>query len=125
MHIVVCMAKKIVQLVEFVDDLDGSPVDEADVQTVKFSYKGTDYKIDLKPANAKKLDDALNKYIAAAEKVSHSRGRAAATSRPGTGSGRSKEDLAAIREWAGKNGHEVSPRGRVPASVLEAFDAAH
>jgi len=29
-----------------------------------------------------------------------------------------------IRDWAAGNGHTVSPRGRIPAAVIEAFDAA-
>jgi hypothetical protein len=28
----------------------------------------------------------------------------------------------AIREWAAKNGWEVSERGRIPASVVEAYN---
>nr|WP_330359970.1 histone-like nucleoid-structuring protein Lsr2 [Mycobacteroides abscessus] len=37
----------------------------------------------------------------------------------------SKEQLAAIRQWARKNGYEVSDRGRIKAEVVEAFEAAH
>ena len=37
-----------------------------------------------------------------------------------------EEDLAAIldsfRAWALANGHEISAKGRIPASVREAFD---
>jgi hypothetical protein len=109
-----------------VDDLDGAVVDEADISTVNFSYKGTDYEIDLKPANAKKLDDVLNKYVAAARKSGRRGGRTAATStRASTGSGRSKDQLAAIREWAIKEGYEVSPRGRIKGEIIDAFDATH
>ncbi|WP_332328463.1 Lsr2 family DNA-binding protein [Rhodococcus sp. YL-1] len=39
--------------------------------------------------------------------------------------GRSVEQLKAIRDWAGKNGFDVSPRGRIKADVVDAFDAAH
>jgi hypothetical protein len=34
-----------------------------------------------------------------------------------------REQNQAIREWAVKNGFEVSERGRIPASVVEAFHA--
>jgi hypothetical protein len=37
----------------------------------------------------------------------------------------SREQNQAVREWAAKNGYEVSERGRIPASVVEAFDKAH
>ncbi|WP_458864192.1 Lsr2 family DNA-binding protein [Mycobacteroides abscessus] len=33
--------------------------------------------------------------------------------------------MAAIRQWARKNGYEVSDRGRIKAEVVEAFEAAH
>jgi hypothetical protein len=38
-----------------------------------------------------------------------------------TGSGRSRGDTAAIREWATANGLEVSTRGRISSTVLEAY----
>ncbi|MCT6782090.1 Lsr2 family protein [Streptomyces sp. CS7] len=45
--------------------------------------------------------------------------------RTGSGSGRSREELAAIRSWARENGHQVADLGMVPRRVLEAYDAAH
>jgi hypothetical protein len=30
-----------------------------------------------------------------------------------------------VREWAAQNGYTLSERGRVPAAVLDAYDAAH
>jgi Lsr2 len=35
-----------------------------------------------------------------------------------------KPDPVAVRTWARTNGHEVSNRGRVPATVLAAYTAA-
>jgi hypothetical protein len=35
---------------------------------------------------------------------------------------RSREETAAIRAWANTNGHEVSARGRIPSTVLEAYE---
>ncbi|MBM4644757.1 Lsr2 family protein [Rhodococcus hoagii] len=121
------MAKKIVQLVEYVDDLTGDALPEDQVNTVRFGWDGVEYEIDLGQANAKKLEEMILPYVESGRRVSRSSGRASggASKRPGTGSGRSKEELANIREWAGKNGHEVSPRGRIPAPVLEAYDEAH
>lgn len=49
----------------------------------------------------------------------------APAARKPSGSGRSKEQLQAIRDWANSNGHEVSPRGRIAAPVLAAFEEAH
>jgi hypothetical protein len=97
-----------------VDDLDGSEADE----TVSFALDGTSYEIDLNEKNAAKLRDALSGYIGHARKVSTTRKRRSAAS----SSGPSAREL---RDWARSNGYEVSDRGRVPAEVREAFEAAH
>ncbi|CPT95387.1 Protein lsr2 precursor [Mycobacteroides abscessus] len=36
-----------------------------------------------------------------------------------------REQGAAIREWATKNGCAISSRGRIPAEVIDAFNAAN
>ena len=64
-----------------------------------------------------KLRDALSGYIGHARKVSTTRKRRSAAS----SSGPSAREL---RDWARSNGYEVSDRGRVPAEVREAFEAA-
>ncbi|NEC15279.1 hypothetical protein G3I34_24035 [Streptomyces sp. SID8014] len=45
--------------------------------------------------------------------------------RAGLGSGRTREELAAVRAWARENGHQVADTGMVPKRVLQAYDAAH
>ncbi|MFJ3637590.1 histone-like nucleoid-structuring protein Lsr2 [Streptomyces sp. NPDC090112] len=45
--------------------------------------------------------------------------------RAGLGSGRTREELAAVRAWARENGHQVADAGIVSKRVLEAYDAAH
>jgi hypothetical protein len=35
-----------------------------------------------------------------------------------------REETAAIREWAREHGHQVSDRGRIPKSIIEAYQAA-
>ncbi|MFB7484463.1 histone-like nucleoid-structuring protein Lsr2 [Streptomyces anulatus] len=50
---------------------------------------------------------------------------AAAPTAARTGSGRSREELAAIRAWARENGHQVADAGMVPRRVQESYDAAH
>ncbi len=97
-----------------VDDLDGSEADE----TVSFALDGTSYEIDLNEKNAAKLRDALSGYIGHARKVSSTRKRRSSAA----SSGPSAREL---RDWARSNGYEVSDRGRVPAEVREAFEAAH
>ncbi|MCJ0897754.1 Lsr2 family protein [Rhodococcus sp. ARC_M13] len=61
--------------------------------------------------HADKIEVAFAPYVKAAEKVS-SAGKARAKTSSATkpsGSSRSAEKLKAVREWAGKNGFDVSP----------------
>ena len=115
------MARKIVQTYEIIDDLTGEAWRKAMLKRSFLPYKGTSYRIDLSKTNARKLDDLLNPYVVAGQRVSGGRGRA----RGGGKSGYSHEELAKIREWAVRNGHQVSERGRVPRKVIEAYRAAH
>lgn len=112
------MAKKVT--VTLVDDFDGSgPADE----TVEFSIDGVSYEIDLSAKNAQKIRDDFKQWIDAGRRVGgRRRGRSAGPAR-GRGS-IDREQSAAIREWARRNGHKVSTRGRIPADVIEAFHAA-
>ncbi|WP_420121439.1 histone-like nucleoid-structuring protein Lsr2 [Nakamurella sp.] len=113
--------------VSLVDDLDGSEATES----VAFALDGVAYEIDLSEENAEKLRDALAGYVAGARRVDGSRraGRAkvAKVAKParGTRTAPDREQTAAIREWARANGYEVSERGRLSATVLAAFEAAH
>lgn len=118
------MAKKIVQLTEYMDDLDGSVVDEADIDTVSFSYRGTDYEIDLKAVNAKKFDDVVKKYIDSARKVGRTRA-GGGSKRASSASGYNKDTLAQIRDWATNEGYDVAPRGRIKAEIIQAWEAQH
>jgi hypothetical protein len=94
------------------DDLDGGTADE----TVRFGLDGTSYEIDLSGANAKKLRAALKPYIAAARRSSGRRRKTRS---------RNGSNASEVRDWARKHGHTVSDRGRVPAEVKAAYDAAH
>jgi hypothetical protein len=109
------MAQKVITLLT--DDLDGTEAS----QTVLFALDGKSYEIDLNDDNNAKLREALAPYLGAGRKVGG--GRLPSVRRIGsTGPTR---DLAAVRQWARDNGHDVNDRGRVPASILEAFDKAH
>ncbi|MGM0361747.1 Lsr2 dimerization domain-containing protein [Streptomyces griseoaurantiacus] len=44
--------------------------------------------------------------------------------RSGLGSGRTKEELAAVRAWARANGYKVADAGIVAKKILDAYDAA-
>jgi hypothetical protein len=101
------------------DDLnDSTPADE----TISFGVDSVSYEIDLSQSNAAELRGLLRKYVGAARRVS--RGGVPAPRRGG-GTKSDPAQLAAIRDWAEENGHTVSARGRIPKSVVEAYEAAH
>ncbi|GAA1851466.1 Lsr2 family protein [Microbacterium koreense] len=114
------MARRIVH--QLIDDLDGTVLDVGEGETVLFSLDGVAYEIDLTDANAARLRDALAPFVTAGRSISSPRATGA-SSRSRGGSG--KKDLTAIREWATQNGYNVSDRGRVAASIVEAYEAAH
>lgn len=104
--------------IQVVDDLDGTE----GASTIGFNINGQAYEIDLAEANAgalsKALEDAaalLAPYMSAGRKVG-AKTRAASSSR-------GKSDASEIRAWAEANGVEVPARGRIPASVREAYAA--
>ncbi|MEU3599730.1 Lsr2 family protein [Streptomyces sp. NPDC006798] len=109
------MAQKVQVLL--VDDLDGGEADE----TVTFALDGKTYEIDLTTANADKLRSLLEPY---AKNGRRTGGRAST----GRGKGRAASDnknTAEVRAWAKANGYDVNDRGRVPATVREAYEKAN
>ena len=100
-------------------------------ESVEFAHDGVSYEIDLSEENAEKLRDALASYVASARRVDGGRrGARAKVAKPakaarGSRTAPDREQTAAIREWARSNGYEASERGRLSATVLSAFEAAH
>ena len=114
------MAQK--TIVQLVDDLDGTQSD--DISTVIFGLDGVTYEIDLTESNATILRKSLEDFVTHARRTGGRVKRGTpAVARSGS-AGASREQAQAIREWARKNGHEVSDRGRIPASLIEAFETA-
>ena len=113
--------------VKFVDDLDGSDA----AGTVSFAIDGRAYEIDLSDDNAARLRDSLASFVAAGRKsgVSGAAGGRRAQKMTASSGSRpqplDREQTAAIRAWARQNGHEVSDRGRIAKTVVDAFEAAH
>ena len=115
------MARRIVH--QLVDDLDGTVLDVGAGETVLFSLDGVAYEIDLTDENAAALRSAIAPYVSAARSISSSRG-ASSDGRASAGDPGSRI-TARSAQWAKDNGYQVSERGRVPASVIDAYEAAH
>lgn len=114
-------------LVQLIDDLDGAEAHES----VGFGLDGVEYTIDLSKDNAKKLRDGLEEFVTKARRIGgrHSTNAPGKTRAAANGSnranGNSKEQNAAIREWARKQGLKVSDRGRIAADITAMFLAEH
>jgi hypothetical protein len=106
------MAQKVTVALE--DDLDGGPADE----TVRFAIGGAHYEIDLSTSNAAAFRRQLAPFIDHARKAG--RGPRRRTGRPAS----SRERSGDIRAWAKQTGIAVSERGRIPASVIDQYEAA-
>ena len=98
---------------------DALTVDE--VHTVTFGLDGTSYEIELSAGQAAALRADLATWVRHARRTSGStasRGTRRPTTATATGT-------TTIRSWARANGHDVSDRGRLPATVRQAYNAAH
>ena len=102
--------------VRLLDDLDGG----AAAESVSFSLDGKSYEIDLSEKHAAALRDAFAPFVSSARRAGGT--TAAARPRMSTRAGRPRAETAAIREWASANGMEVSARGRISSTVLEAYE---
>jgi hypothetical protein len=112
------VAKQVITVLT--DDLDGGDADA----TIEFGLDGVMYTIDLSEKNGAKLRKTLDPFLAAATRVGRTGGTGRIGSRAAVAPARANRDQnQAIREWAVKNGYEVSERGRIPAAIAEAFHA--
>jgi hypothetical protein len=87
------------------DDLD--PKKLAD-ETIKFSFDGNRYEIDLTSENASGFRKHLEPWVQKATKL----GAAGATA---------GLDLAAVRAWCAANKIEVGAKGRLPRELIERY----
>jgi hypothetical protein len=100
--------------VTLTDDIDGGKAAE----TVSFGLDGRIYEIDLSKKNATALRKALGEFTASARHVRANKSPAKAVRTP------ARVDAKAVREWAQSQNIAVSARGRVPADLVEQYQAA-
>ncbi|MBO0819053.1 MAG: Lsr2 family protein [Actinobacteria bacterium] len=106
------MAQRVTVALE--DDLDGGQADE----TVRFAFGGTDYEIDLSKKNAAAFRKKLAPFVEHARKAGRAQPRRASRTAA------SRQRSSDIRAWAKDQGIAVSERGRIPANVVEQYQAA-
>ena len=100
--------------IELEDDLEGGPADE----TVRFGFDGTEYEIDLSKKNASSFRKVLAPFI------DHARKAGGASRRRSSRTSTTRARSSGIRAWAKEQGITVSGRGRIPASIVERYEAA-
>ena len=88
-------------------------------ETVSFSVDSAAYEIDLCSPHAKELHGIFSGYVDHARRVSGTARRRKSRSGPG------RERSSEIRQWARERGDKVSERGRIPASIIQEYEATH
>ncbi|MFC8875594.1 histone-like nucleoid-structuring protein Lsr2 [Streptomyces ardesiacus] len=110
------MAERVI----LVDDLDEETSEG--VERIEFTWRGTDYEVDLSPEHMAEYDEALAPLLKVA------RAKQGAGRKGGRRTAKPKAEAAAetkkVRDWAKANGHEVPERGPVPKDVREAYARA-
>jgi len=106
------MAQKVSIALE--DDLDGGPAAE----TVRFGLGSSEYEIDLSKKNARAFRKGLSQFVEHARKAGRAQSRRAARTSA------NRQRSGDIRAWAKTQGIKLSERGRIPASVVQQYEAA-
>jgi Lsr2 len=99
-------------------DLDDGNV-EAD-ETLHFGLGDASYEVDVCGKHAQQVRDGLQAFVA------HARRTSSASSRRRSGrTAAGRDQTVGIRAWAKDHGIQVNDRGRIPASVVKEYEAAH
>lgn len=124
------MAKQVIY--ELVDDIDGTAIDEGQGESIEFSLDGVDYVIDLRHKNANDFRKKIEYYVDFATRVGGRKRKPAPAgaapspvSQPSAPTKRDPAQTRAIRQWAADSGYEINDRGRIPAGIVEAYEAAN
>lgn len=105
--------------------MDGTLI-TGDGETVRFTVDGAEFELDLTVENAAAFRAAVAPYIEAARRVRRDEPRTAGAGRVSRAQRAEREArLGKIRTWANENGLEAPARGRVPAEIVDAYEAAH
>jgi hypothetical protein len=88
-------------------------------ESISFAVDGNAYQIDLCPPHSEEFGKKVGAFSTHARRVLSTTRRRRGKQAQGRRRG------ADIREWARTRGHEISDRGRIPDSVIAAYEAAH
>jgi hypothetical protein len=138
------MAKRVVNYVVLIDDLDGTELPRGEGQTIRYGWRGNEYEIDLSDKHANDLDAMMGNLVSKSVKVGRLPGphpkkkqtpALSSESQPALPPAEEKsrtqlamerrDFLREIREWANGQGIEQAAAGRLSEATRTAWDAAH
>lgn len=99
------------EVTQFYDDLDHTLITEDELEVVRFSVDGKNYLLDLSHDNARKFHEVLRPYIEAARQAPDNDYR--------------RINPSEVREWARAQGIPVAHRGKIPHSIIDAYNEAN
>jgi hypothetical protein len=102
--------------VTYACDYDGKDIVRGQETTRTFGIDGRDFEIDLCRRHNERLSQVLGPYLEVSRRSSRPPRRRRTMAH--------RQRSAEIRAWAKQQGIEVSDRGRIPASVVEQYEAA-
>lgn len=106
-------------IVQYYDDITGEPINADDLEVIEFSVGNAFYRLDLNAESASEFHAHMDEYVSKAQRVTRGRVRKATRAAAGT------IDTRKVRQWATDNGYTVSDRGRIPAEIVAAYEAAN
>ena len=116
------------QLTQVVLTCDVHEGDAEAVDTVTFASEGQAYECELCEDHLAEFREVMEAWTAHARPVGQrgreTSGRSSSAGRRRTSSRRAASPTE-VREWARAQGMQVSSRGRIPADVQTAYEAAH
>lgn len=115
------MARK--TIVTLVDDLTNEEIPENGGETVTFSLDGKTYELDLTHDNARSMRDTMGQYVKVARMANLGHEKRRGPRLHSAGGRTNRDESKAIRQWARSQGEQVPDRGRIPAALMERWEA--
>lgn len=109
-------------VVTVIDDHTGNPIKDGDHVRITLAIDGKVRVLDLSSKSAKEFHADVGPWFESASPEPTARKRGAAK---GSAASAGAASAQQIRDWANDNGYTVSPRGRIPFQVVDAYREAH
>lgn len=129
-----------IERIQFTDDIDDQPIPDGQARRFVCSFGESEvYELDVSPEHHDAIRTALQPFLGQPAKPTRKRAAAGKVKQNRTGAANGKParkapskavtldagQRAAIRLWAAAQGRQLSPRGKLPAAVVDEYVAAH